>query len=143
MAIVALACAGFSAQDGQSVGELKRMYDDAVAQLRSAQDRKNALASENEKLQKELAELRARVAPLEARNAQLERDAADYAENTYRLRATSAAWKEYLRLHPDVRAGWNAHLDGGGGVVSGAGDDKLNIQKDWPLALGDGRWDRR
>jgi len=45
------------AQDEPKPDQLKRMYDDALAQLKQAQDRKNELAAENDKLNAKLTDL--------------------------------------------------------------------------------------
>ncbi len=128
VAVLAGLCAAFR-QEAPNAAELKKMYDDAIAQLRTAQDRKNALATENEKLQKQLAELQRRCAPLEARNAELERSAADYAERTYEMRSTHAAWREFIARNPDAAARWNAYLR----VGSNESVSADLLMPDWPL----------
>src|SRR5262245_46748882 len=70
--------------------ELNRKYQDALVQLKAAQDRKNELATENEKLT-------ARIADLEKQNEELRRAAATFAEQTWKLRMHSAAWESFLK----------------------------------------------
>lgn len=85
-----------SAQDQPNADEVKRLGE----QLKAAQDRINKLADENEKLL--------------ARNAELQKqvDSANavFAEKTYQLRATHAAWELFLRRHPALAGQWQAFL---------------------------------
>ena len=68
------------AQDGATLDQERRMYQDALAQLKSAQDRKNELASEN-------AKLTIRVTDLEKQVEADHQQAIGEAERTYLLRA--------------------------------------------------------
>src|SRR5450432_3907409 len=79
-----------SAQDqATNPDELNRRLQDTLAQLRSAQDRKNELATENEKLT-------AHVADLEKQLADANRRAAKLSEDTFRLRSYYAAWQVFM-----------------------------------------------
>lgn len=105
-ALIVLAClwpTSAKAQEQKSQEELKKLYDEAVVQLKAAQDRKNELAAENEKLQ-------ARVADLEGRLNQRDIEASEYAERTWSLRARCAAWDRFISRHPDWKARWEAFL---------------------------------
>lgn len=124
------------AQDGGSGGDLRRAYDDVVNQLKSAQDRKNELANENEKLLRRLAELERRAKGLEARNTELERAATDYAASTYHYRSTQAAWKQFLDARPDVRQQWDRYLKDAGGWDSTFGGLGDWLERSWPLRQG-------
>lgn len=115
---------------GQDVGlaELRRMYDDVVAQLKLAQERKLELAAENERLLAERDRLREdrdalaaererlvaenrslqrRLELAEARVAAAESEAAALAERTWQVRSMWAAWGSFLGAHPDVRREWH------------------------------------
>jgi chromosome segregation ATPase len=85
-----------SAQEQPSAEEIKRLGE----QLKAAQDRINKLADENEKLV--------------ARNAELQKQVdssnAVFAEKTYHLRATQAAWETFLRRYPTLAGRWQAFL---------------------------------
>ena len=52
------------AQDAPKPEQLKKMYDDALAQLKAAQDRKNELAMQNEQLTAKSAELQKQLEAL-------------------------------------------------------------------------------
>lgn len=114
--MLALAVSVAVAQEGPSPADLRRMYDDAVAQLRAAQDRRAELANENEKLKARLAEQDKRLKLLEARTAELEAQHDTFAERTYQLRASQSAWAAFLRTRPETRGQWEAYLKGGGDV---------------------------
>jgi len=104
------------AQEQKNPDELKKLYEEAVSQLKAAQDRKNELAAENEKLQ-------ARIVELETRLAERNAEAADYAERTWFLRAHLAAWQRFLDRYPDWRARWEAFLAA----------DVFDPLADWPI----------
>jgi peptidoglycan hydrolase CwlO-like protein len=85
--------------------ELNRKYQDALAQLKAAQDRKNELATENEKLA-------ARIAELERQNEEMKREVATFAEQTWRLRMHYAAWESFLRRRqPQLLEKWKLFLE--------------------------------
>jgi hypothetical protein len=85
--------------------ELNRKYQDALAQLKAAQDRKNELATENEKLT-------ARIAELEKQNEEMRRAAATFAEQTWKLRMHHAAWETFLRARqPLLLEKWRVFLE--------------------------------
>jgi hypothetical protein len=85
--------------------QLKKMYDEAVVQLQSAQDRKNELAMENEKLKARIGELEKQVETAKANEA-------SFAERTYQWRATHAAWLTFLRRYPNLLGKWQAFMAG-------------------------------
>jgi septal ring factor EnvC (AmiA/AmiB activator) len=112
------------AQDGLSNEELKRMYDDSVVQLKSAQDRRNELAREN-------AQLKARIAELE-KNLEQTRAAADVvADKTYQSRAQHEAFADFLQANPSIRVQWQRFLERNL-LVNPRGGDLLD--RDWPLS---------
>lgn len=120
------------AQEGPSPAELRKIYDDVVAQLKNAQDRKNELAGENDKLVRRLADADKKIKALEARNAELERDAAEFAEKTYTYRSTQAAWRVFLGQNAETRAKWNKYLSGG---AAGEGEQTW-LDRAWPFTEG-------
>jgi predicted nuclease with TOPRIM domain len=115
-------------QDGGSNSDWKRAYDDVVGQLKAAQDRRNELAAENERLQKRLAEAEKRLAPLAARNVELEREAGEYAARTYDLRLLKARVDLLLQVHPEVRRKWQQVLQG-----EAAPESLGFLSRRWPL----------
>src|SRR5258708_34992366 len=103
-AVVVGFCAAFFAsaprvlaEDEPKPDQLKQMYQDTLAQLKSAQERKTQLAAENEQLKAKVAELEKQLAATQAKSAELEKQAAGFAEKTFFLRSHYAAWQELLR----------------------------------------------
>src|SRR4051812_1676266 len=96
------------AQEGPKPEQLKRMYDDALVQLRSAQDRKNELANENETLKAKVTELNKQVDAARAEVGRLQANAATFGEQTYAMRARLAAWEEFLKRDGKAASRWNA-----------------------------------
>jgi hypothetical protein len=93
------------AQDAASNNpdELKKSLADALNQLKAAQDRKNELATENEKLKQKIAEQ-------EQQLTELHRDAAEHAARTWHLRSQAAAWEAFLQRYPNLLNRWKVFL---------------------------------
>jgi septal ring factor EnvC (AmiA/AmiB activator) len=87
------------------------MYDDALYQLKAAQDRKNELAAENEKLHAQLAELQKQATILSAQLESHQRDAATQASKTFFLRSYFASWQRFIDRYPDLKVRWEAFLN--------------------------------
>lgn len=111
------------AQDQLTSEQLRRMYDDAVAQMRSAQDRRNELARENEKL-------RGRIQELEDKLATLQAQLTSITDSTFRARSESSTFSEFMQSNVDVRARWQAFLQKS--LFTGP-DPKQLLDPDWPL----------
>ena len=92
------------AQDGATLDQVRRSYQDALAQLKGAQDRKNELATENAKLTARVAELEKQV------DADREQSVGE-AERTYLLRARAAAWEAFMKQEPQTLERWRAWLN--------------------------------
>jgi septal ring factor EnvC (AmiA/AmiB activator) len=93
------------AQDGNNLDELKKSLADALNQLKAAQDRKNELATENEKL-------KAKIAEQEQQLTELRRDAAEYSAKSWQLRSQAAAWESFLKRYPNLLIRWKLFLAG-------------------------------
>ena len=119
------------ADDGPAPAQLKKMYEDALVQLRSAQDRKNELANENEKLNAKIAELNKTIDANRATIDQMKADAIRSAELTYTTRAKLAAWEAFIRRDPRIAARWGIYLENAMPVVETA--DAI-IDRDWPMS---------
>lgn len=91
--------------------ELRRMYDDALVQLKAAQDRKNELANDNERLQSRIAELERRLEQAQAQRDTARRELADIAAATWRVRAHYAAWEAFAARHPQLRSRWEVFFN--------------------------------
>jgi outer membrane murein-binding lipoprotein Lpp len=100
------------AQEG---GDLRKMYQDALAQLKESQDRKNQLASENTKLT-------AHVADLEKQLAAAKRQTAEYEQKTFSARAQFAAWAIFVQSYPDIWERWRQYIGNVAGEPKVMGD---------------------
>ena len=92
------------AQNQPNPDEINRKYEDALNQLKAAQDRKNELANENE-------QLKARIAELEKQIQDAKRVEAEQAERTFRLRSHYAAWNNFIKRYPHLAERWRVFLD--------------------------------
>ena len=117
------------AQDQANPEDLNNKYQDALAQLKAAQDRKNELATENE-------QLKARIAELERQADEHRRAAAEYANNTFFLRAHFAAWQTFIDRYPQLKSRWRVFLEGGlldpGDLPEGLELSPLTSADRWP-----------
>lgn len=91
--------------------DLQRMYDDALVQLKAAQDRKNELATENEKLHAQIAQLQQQRDDALSRLADARREAAELAKQTWYLRAHHAAWEAFIAHRPRLKGQWDAFFN--------------------------------
>ncbi|MBC8107071.1 MAG: hypothetical protein H7Z14_10815 [Anaerolineae bacterium] len=92
------------AQDQNNPDILKRDLAEAMSQLKAAQDRKNELANEYEKL-------KAQTATIQKQLEDAQRTLATHAEQTYALRAERAAWNAFIDRDPRLRARWEIYLE--------------------------------
>jgi predicted nuclease with TOPRIM domain len=122
------------AQDAPKPEQLKKMYDDALAQLKAAQDRKTELAQQNELLNARIAEMTKELDRLKAEMVDLKRRDAETAERTFFLRSQYAAWQRFLDGQPEMKARWDVYLDNAL-VNPRAGVPEL-IDPQWPMARG-------
>ena len=106
------------AADTPTPDQLKKMYDDALVQLKSAQDRKNELAKENEDLKAKTEELTKDLAASQAQVQDLKRDVADNAGRDFYLRAYHAAWENFLHQYPEVLEKWKLFMQSDVAAVS-------------------------
>lgn len=104
MVVVLVFCGAGWAQDQPNPEELNRKYQDALDQLKAAQDRKNELANENE-------QLKARIAELEKQLEDHKRASAQFAQQTFFLRSHYAAWESFIQRYPRLNAHWRVFLE--------------------------------
>ncbi len=120
------------AQDQPNTEDLNNKYQDALAQLKAAQDRKNELATENE-------QLKARIAELERHADEHRRAAAEYANSTFFLRSHFAAWQTFIERYPQLKTRWRVFLDGGlldpGDLPEGLELSPLTSAQRWPKSF--------
>lgn len=129
--LLAVATVG-SAQEVSKPEELKRMYDEALGQLKAAQDRKNELAKENERLTAKVDELQKDLAAAQAEAQDLKKQVAENADKTFYLRSFHAAWEQFMRQHPEMMAPWRAFIEDG--TLSGPETTPQLIDPHWPLS---------
>lgn len=92
-----------AAQDEPNVEQLKGMYKDALVQLKAAQERRNDLANENQKLAAQIQELQRRL-------DEADRQLADHARQTFFLRSQAAAWEKFIDAYPRLKVRWQVFL---------------------------------
>ena len=99
------------AQENPSPEQMRKMYDDALQQLKAAQERKNQLAAENEKLGKQVEAMQKDLAAAHGRVEELKRADAEHAERTFFLRSHYAAWQQFARAHPETADRWRLFIE--------------------------------
>ena len=103
--------AGFCYAQDANPEQLKKLYDDALAQLKAAQDRKNELATQNEQLAAKLAELQKQLDAARGEMLELKRQDAENAEKTFYLRSHHAAWQTFVDRYPELKARWKQFME--------------------------------
>ena len=104
--------AGFAfAQDANNPEQVKKLYQDALAQLKAAQDRKNELATQNEQLAAKVAELQKQLDAARGEMLELKRQDAESAEKTFYLRSHHAAWQTFVERYPELKARWKLFME--------------------------------
>jgi predicted nuclease with TOPRIM domain len=119
---------GTWAQEEPEPEQLKKMYEDALAQLKSAQLRKAELAAENEQLTARVAELEKQLGQSQKQVAELQQQSGQWEEKTFLLRAHYAAWRNFVAQHPAIKQRWQVFLE----------SDLLRVGAGW---WGAGEWD--
>lgn len=110
VATVCLLAGTAIAEDKPNPDQLKKAYDDALVQLRAAQNSKNDLARETDRLSKQIEDLRKQLATAQEQIENLKRQVSDEDQRTFYLRSYQAAWHSFLRAHPDLLMRWKAFL---------------------------------
>jgi predicted nuclease with TOPRIM domain len=105
--MVMLLCGTGWAQEQPSPAQYKKLYADALQQLKAAQDRKNELSAENEKLTEKNKLLQQQIDSLQKEIGQLQEQKEHFAEKTFFLRAYYAAWKQFIELNPRIGLQWH------------------------------------
>jgi septal ring factor EnvC (AmiA/AmiB activator) len=119
------------AEETPNPDQLKRAYEDALVQLRAAQDSKSALANDNEKLLKQVDDLKKQLADAQGQIENLKRQVSDNDQKTFAMRSYQAAWRNFLKARPDLLVSWRLFL----------GEDALAVPQErlqfmgpgWPL----------
>jgi peptidoglycan hydrolase CwlO-like protein len=121
------------AQEAPKYDVLKKMYDDAVGSLKAAQDAKNQLATKNEELAKQVAELQKQLDAANKERDELQRQAASFAERTFTLRTQYAAWQEFIKRYPSLAARWKAFMETD--LIKPDPQAPLLIEPGWPFRI--------
>jgi hypothetical protein len=125
VAAMALSCGLVFAQD-EPQADYKKMYADALVQLKQAQERKNELALEKADVEKKLDSVQTKL-------DEANRVAAGYAGKTFFLRAHYAAWQEFVSHSPKIQQQWDIFLAGASESTTSPTTQQL-IDTDWPLS---------
>lgn len=99
------------AQEQSNPEQLKKMYGDALTQLKAAQDRKNELATQNEQLAAKVAELQKQLDQARGEMLDLQRQDAENAEKSFYLRSHHAVWLSFVERYPDLKLRWKQFLE--------------------------------
>ena len=123
-----LVCGGLVLAQDESPAQLKQDYEDAREKLKQAQERKNELSTQ-------LADVQKRLDATQAKLDDASRAAADYARNTFFLRAHYAAWHDFVSHYPKIEHQWEIYLADGAVSSSPAATQEL-FDTNWPLPSG-------
>jgi septal ring factor EnvC (AmiA/AmiB activator) len=118
------------ADDEPKPEQLKQMYENTLAQLKSAQERKTQLAAENEQLKAKVVELEKQMQAVATKAADLEKQSEAYAEKTFFLRAHYSAWQDFLRRYPRMQIRWRVFLEND--LLTPRNDLPVFVDPDWP-----------
>jgi predicted nuclease with TOPRIM domain len=121
------------AQEPPKYDDLKKMYDDALAKMKSSQDAKNALAAEKDALAKQLEDVRKQLDAVTKERDELQRESTTYAEKTFNLRSYHAAWQEFLRKYPPLQAKWKVFLDAE--LLRAGNELPTLVEPEWPFRI--------
>ena len=123
------------AQDATNPEQVKKLYADALAQLKAAQDRKNELATQNEQLTAKVAELQKQLDQARGDMLELRRQDAENAEKSFYLRSHHAAWQTFVGRYPELKARWKQFLEKD--VLATGNDLPEFLDPMWPLTKTD------
>ena len=133
MAVLVLGFAtGAMAQDSGKTQDWQKMYEDASAQLRAAQDRKSELSAENTKLTARIAELEKGLQSAQDEIVLLRNQADTFAEETYLLHSFYVGWEAFARSNPPISEQLRAFLDES--LIGRPADVFTLCDRGWPLS---------
>lgn len=134
LAAVAVGLSGQLArgQDNPNPEQIKKMYDDALLQLKAAQERKNQLAAENEKLKQQIDAMTKEMSAAKSELGELRKVDAAHAERTFFLRSHYMAWQTFAKIHPETADRWQLFLESA--YLLSPKERVSLIDRDWPAA---------
>jgi predicted nucleic acid-binding Zn-ribbon protein len=112
--------------------QLRKMYGDTLHQLQEAQDRKNQLAGENDKLNAKVVELQKQLDAAQAKLDESSRQAGEVVRRTYAERAEFAAWRAFLDHDPRVMREWELFLRQSTLAATTSGQLSDQLDANWP-----------
>jgi chromosome segregation ATPase len=119
------------AQEANNPEQIKKLYDDALAQLKAAQDRKNELATQNEQLTAKVAELQKQLDQARGEMLELKRQDAENAEKSFYLRSHHAAWQTFIDRYPELKSRWKKFLEKD--VLAANNELPKLVDPEWPV----------
>ena len=120
------------AQDASNPEQLKKLYEDALTQLKAAQDRKNELATQNEQLTAKAADLQKQLDAAKSEMQELRRRDAENAEKNFNLRSHHAAWQAFVERYPELKARWTRFLERD--ILAAGNEMPQLMDADWPMS---------
>lgn len=118
-------------EDGQ---QLRQAYDDTLAQLRDAQQRKTQLAAENEQLKAKVAELEKQITAADTKAAELRRQNEQLSQTESYLHSHYAAWQQFLHRYPQLQMRWKSFLQTDLHSQPSHGEPPVLVDPEWPLS---------
>ena len=126
-------CPVVSAQDAHKPDDWKKMYQDASAKLRVAQDRKAELATENAKLEARVSLLEAQAKATADKVTRLTAQVDELSQETLALRDFYNTWDGFIRANPTDLVQWRAYAGQDLPVLTD--DTQLLFDPRWPLEV--------
>jgi predicted nuclease with TOPRIM domain len=122
-----------AAQEAPKYDVLQKMYEQSKLSLKAAQDEKNQLATKNEELTKQVAELQKQLETVSKERDELTRQAATYAEKTFNLRSFYATWQDFMKRYPSLQARWKVFLDAE--LLKSGNEPPSLVEPEWPFRI--------
>jgi hypothetical protein len=137
-ALTILAFSASALADDIKVDDLKKLYNDTLSQLKTAQDRKAELAAQNQKLETQTEKLTARVAELEKQTQQqtaqiktLRLETGILTDDSLFFRSHYLYWIEFVTGNPDIGGRWDSFISTLAPVGIATSPPNL-IDREWP-----------
>jgi hypothetical protein len=119
------------AQDNAQPEDYQKLYNQTLAQLKDAQNRKSELATANAQLTVQVADLQKQQQADAAQLADYKIQIASYAERTFFLRSHYNAWTQFIAANPLVQLQWDLFIEKQAPV--GPTVQWPMLDPDWPL----------
>jgi hypothetical protein len=119
------------AQDNAQPEDYQKLYNQTLAQLKDAQNRKSELATANAALTVQVADLQKQQQAAASQMAELKIQIAGYAERTFFLRNHYNAWTQFIAANPLVQMQWDLFLARQSPI--GPNVQLPMLDPDWPL----------